>query len=256
MGSSWWAPEFGATGDDLPDRALVIVPTYNERFNIARLIPAILAQDPSIEILVVDDASPDGTGAIVDGIAANNPRVHVIHREGKLGLGTAYIAGFAWGLERKYDLIFEMDADFSHNPERLPEFLEAIKEADVVLGSRYQNGHVNVVNWPMSRLFLSYAANIYARAVTGLPIFDTTGGFKCFRRNVLESIDLNSVKSNGYAFQIEMSYRAWKRGFRLFEIPIIFIDRTEGESKMSKKIVREAVWMVWRLRWWSMTGRI
>ncbi|MEO8580322.1 MAG: polyprenol monophosphomannose synthase, partial [Gemmatimonadales bacterium] len=230
----------------MPDRALVIVPTYNERFNIARLIPAVLAQDPSIEILVVDDGSPDGTGAIVDGIAANNARVHVIHREGKLGLGTAYIAGFAWALERKYDLVFEMDADFSHNPERLPEFLEAIKEADVVLGSRYQDGHVNVVNWPMSRLFLSYAANIYARAVTGLPIFDATGGFKCFRRNVLESIDLKSIKSNGYAFQIEMSYRAWKRGFHLFEIPIIFVDRTEGESKMSKKIVREAVWMVWR----------
>jgi dolichol-phosphate mannosyltransferase len=244
------------TGDDLPDRALVIVPTYNERFNIARLIPAILAQDPSLEILVVDDGSPDGTGAIVDGIATNNPRVHVIHREGKLGLGTAYIAGFQWALERKYDLVFEMDADFSHNPERLPEFLEAIRESDVVLGSRYQDGHVNVVNWPMSRLFLSYGANIYARFVTGLPIFDTTGGFKCFRRNVLESIDLNSVKSNGYAFQIEMSYRAWKRGFRLLEIPIIFVDRTEGVSKMSKKIVREAVWMVWRLRWWSLTGRI
>jgi dolichol-phosphate mannosyltransferase len=240
----------------LPDRALVIVPTYNERFNIARLIPAILAQDPSLEILVVDDASPDGTGAIVDGIATNNPRVNVIHREGKLGLGTAYIAGFQWALERKYDLVFEMDADFSHNPERLPEFLEAIRESDVVLGSRYQDGHVNVVNWPMSRLFLSYGANIYARFVTGLPIFDTTGGFKCFRRNVLESIDLNSVKSNGYAFQIEMSYRAWKRGFRLFEIPIIFVDRTEGVSKMSKKIVREAIWMVWRLRWWSLTGRI
>jgi len=240
----------------LPDRALVIVPTYNERFNIARLIPAILAQDPSLEILVVDDASPDGTGAIVDGIATNNPRVHVIHREGKLGLGTAYIAGFQWALERKYDLVFEMDADFSHNPERLPEFLEAIRESDVVLGSRYQDGHVNVVNWPMSRLFLSYAANIYARFVTGLPIFDTTGGFKCFRRNVLESIDLNSVKSNGYAFQIEVSYRAWKRGFRLLEIPIIFVDRTEGVSKMSKKIVREAIWMVWRLRWWSLTGRI
>jgi dolichol-phosphate mannosyltransferase len=240
----------------LPDRALVIVPTYNERFNIARLIPAILAQDPSLEILVVDDASPDGTGAIVDGIATNNPRVNVIHREGKLGLGTAYIAGFRWALERKYDLVFEMDADFSHNPERLPEFLEAIRESDVVLGSRYQDGHVNVVNWPMSRLFLSYAANIYARFVTGLPIFDTTGGFKCFRRNVLESIDLNAVKSNGYAFQIEMSYRAWKRGFRLFEIPIIFVDRTEGVSKMSKKIVREAIWMVWRLRWWSLTGRI
>jgi len=240
----------------LPDRALVIVPTYNERFNIARLIPAVLAQDPSLEMLVVDDGSPDGTGGIVDAIAANNERVHVIHREGKLGLGTAYLAGFRWALDRKYDLVFEMDADFSHNPERLPEFLEAIKEADLVLGSRYQNGHVNVVNWPMSRLFLSYAANIYARGVTGLPIFDATGGFKCFRRNVLESIDLSSVKSNGYAFQIEMSFRAWKRGYRLVEIPIIFVDRTEGVSKMSKKIVREAIWMVWRLRWWSLTGRI
>jgi len=240
----------------LPDRALVIVPTYNERFNIARLIPAVLAQDPSIEMLVVDDGSPDGTGGVVDAIAANNDRVHVVHREGKLGLGTAYIAGFRWALERKYDLVFEMDADFSHNPEMIPEFLQAIKEADVVLGSRYQGGRVNVVNWPMSRLFLSYAANIYARGVTGLPVSDTTGGFKCFRRNVLESIDLNSVKSNGYAFQIEMSFRVWKRGFRLFEIPIIFVDRTEGVSKMSKKIVREAIWMVWRLRWWSITGRI
>ena len=243
-------------GDALPDRALVIVPTYNERFNIARLIPAVLAQDPGLEMLVVDDASPDGTGAVVDAIAANNNRVHILHREGKLGLGTAYIAGFRWALERKYDLVFEMDADFSHNPERLPEFLETVKEADLVLGSRYQGGRVNVVNWPMSRLFLSYSANIYARGVTGLPIADATGGFKCFRRNVLESIDLNSVKSNGYAFQIEMSYRAWKRGFRLVEIPIIFFDRTEGVSKMSKKIVREAIWMVWRLRWWSLIGRI
>jgi len=240
----------------LPDRALVIVPTYNEKFNIARLIPSILAQDASLDVLVVDDGSPDGTGAIVDGIAANNPRVHIIHRASKLGLGTAYLAGFRWALERKYDLVFEMDADFSHNPERLPEFLEAIKEADLVLGSRYQNGHVNVVNWPMSRLFLSYCANIYARGITGLPVFDATGGFKCFRRNVLESIDLSSVKSNGYAFQIEMSYRVWKRGFRLVEIPIIFVDRTEGVSKMSKRIMREAIWMVWRLRWWSLTGRI
>lgn len=240
----------------MADRNLVIVPTYNERFNIARLIPAVLAQHPSLEVLVVDDGSPDGTGAIVDTIAALDPRVHVIHRAGKLGLGTAYLTGFRWALERKYDLVFEMDADFSHNPERIPEFLEAIGEADLVLGSRYQNGHVNVVNWPMSRLFLSYAANVYARAITGLPIFDTTGGFKCFRRNVLESIDLSSVKSNGYAFQIEMSFRAWKSGFRLLEIPIVFVDRTEGESKMSKRIVREAVWMVWRLRWWSLTGRI
>jgi dolichol-phosphate mannosyltransferase len=249
-------PVLGAIGDALPERVLVIVPTYNEKFNIARLIPSILAQDTSLEVLVVDDGSPDGTGAIVDAIAANNPRVHIIHRASKLGLGTAYIAGFRWALERKYDLVFEMDADFSHNPELLPEFLAQIKEADLVLGSRYQDGHVNVVNWPMSRLFLSYAANVYARAITGLPIFDTTGGFKCFRRNVLESIDLNSVKSNGYAFQIEMSYRVWKRGFRLVEIPIIFVDRTEGVSKMSKRIVREAVWMVWRLRWWSLTGRI
>jgi dolichol-phosphate mannosyltransferase len=247
---------FGENGESLPDRALVIVPTYNERFNIARLIPAILAQDASLEVLVVDDGSPDGTGAIVDAIAANNPRVYILHRESKLGLGTAYLAGFRWALERKYDLVFEMDADFSHNPERLPEFLEAIKDADLVLGSRYQDGHVNVVNWPMSRLFLSYSANIYARAITGLPIFDTTGGFKCFRRNVLESIDLSSVKSNGYAFQIEMSYRVWKRGFRLVEIPIIFVDRAEGVSKMSKRIMREAIWMVWRLRWWSITGRI
>jgi dolichol-phosphate mannosyltransferase len=240
----------------LPDRALVIVPTYNERFNIARLIPAVLAQDPSLEILVVDDASPDGTGGVVDGIAANNNRVHILHRAGKLGLGTAYIAGFRWALERKYDVIFEMDADFSHSPERLPDFLVAIKETDLVVGSRYQGGRVNVVNWPMSRLFLSYAANIYARGITGLPIFDTTAGFRCFRRNVLESIDLSSVKSNGYAFQIEMSYRVWKRGFRIEEIPIIFVDRTEGVSKMSKRIVREAIWMVWRLRWWSLTGRI
>ncbi len=240
----------------MASRALVIVPTYNERFNIERLIPAILVQDSSLEVLVVDDGSPDGTGAIVDEIAQANPRVHVIHRSGKLGLGTAYIAGFRWALERKYDLIFEMDADFSHNPETLPEFLSMANEADLVIGSRYQNGRVNVVNWPMSRLLLSYAANLYARAITGLPIADTTAGFKCFRRNVLESIDLSAVKSNGYAFQIEMHFRVWKRGFRLVEIPIIFVDRTEGVSKMSKKIVREAIWMVWRLRWWSIIGRI
>lgn len=240
----------------MASRALVIVPTYNERANIERLIPAVLAQDKSLELLVVDDASPDGTGTVVDAIASTNPRVHVLHRAGKLGLGTAYIAGFRWALERKYDLVFEMDADFSHNPETLPEFLNSVREADLVIGSRYQNGRVNVVNWPMSRLLLSYSANLYARGVTGLPIADTTAGFKCFRRNVLESIDLSAVKSNGYAFQIEMHFRAWKRGFRLVEIPIIFVDRTEGVSKMSKKIVREAIWMVWRLRWWSIIGRI
>ena len=240
----------------MPERALIIIPTFNERGNISRIIDAVLAEDPSLDVLVVDDGSPDGTGQVADSIAAENPRVHALHRSGKLGLGTAYIAGFRWALQRDYELIFEMDADFSHNPDRLPKFLEAIKSADVVLGSRYQDGHVNVVNWPMSRLFLSYAANIYARAVTGLPVFDATGGFKCFRRKVLETIDLNAIRSNGYAFQIEMTFRAWKAGFRIVEIPIVFVDRTSGESKMSKRIVREAIWMVWRLRWAAMTGRL
>ena len=240
----------------MPERALVIIPTYNERGNVTRIIDAVLAQDPSLDVLIVDDASPDGTGDIADQIAASNSRVHAIHREGKLGLGTAYIAGFRWALERDYALICEMDADFSHNPDRLPVFLEKIKTADLVIGSRYQDGRVNVVNWPMSRLFLSYAANIYARAVTGLPIFDTTAGYKCFRRKVLESIDLGAIHSNGYAFQIEMHFRAWKGGFRIVETPIVFVDRTAGESKMSKRIVREAIWMVWRLRWSAMTGKI
>jgi len=240
----------------LPDRALVIIPTFNERANVARIIEAVLAQDASLDVLIVDDGSPDGTGKVADSIADGNSRVHALHRAGKLGLGTAYIEGFKWALARDYAFIFEMDADFSHNPDRLPKFLEKIQDADLVLGSRYQDGHVNVVNWPMSRLFLSYSANIYARAVTGLPVFDATGGFKCFRKRVLEVINLNSVHSNGYAFQIEMTFRAWKAGFRIVEIPIVFVDRTAGESKMSKRIVREAVWMVWRLRWAALLGRI
>jgi dolichol-phosphate mannosyltransferase len=238
-------------------KALVIVPTYNERENIERLIGEILAQDPRLEVLVVDDNSPDGTGAIVDDIAARDARVHALHRERKLGLGTAYLAGFRWALsEERFAFVFEMDADFSHDPGHLPTFLEAIETTDVVLGSRYRFGKVTVVNWPISRLILSYAANVYARAVTGLDLYDSTGGFKCFRREVLAAIDLDAVKSNGYAFQIEMSFRAWKRGFRIAEIPIVFTDRTEGESKMSGRIVREAVWMVWRLRWWAITGRV
>jgi dolichol-phosphate mannosyltransferase len=240
----------------LSDRTLVIIPTYNERDNITRIIPAVLAQHPSIDVLIVDDGSPDGTGEIADGIAETNPRVHAIHRAGKLGLGTAYVAGFRWALERDFQFIFEMDADFSHSPEAIPAFLDAIQDADLVLGSRYQNGQVNVVNWPMSRLFLSYSANIYARRVTGLEVHDATGGFKCFRRRVLESINLGDVRSNGYAFQIEMTFRAWKKGFRIVEIPIVFVDRTKGASKMSKRIVREAVWMVWRLRWWGIRGRV
>lgn len=237
-------------------RGLVIVPTYNERENVARIIEAVLTQDPCLSVLIVDDGSPDGTGGIVDEIAGTNDRVHVLHRAKKMGLGTAYLAGFKWALSHDYAFIFEMDADFSHDPGHLPEFLRAIQNADIVLGSRYRDGKVTVVNWPISRLILSYAANIYARTVTGLQLYDATGGFKCFRRAVLESIDLDDVRSNGYAFQIEVSFRAWKKGFRIAEIPIVFTDRTEGESKMSKRIVREAIWMVWRLRWWSITGRV
>ncbi|HEX8318057.1 MAG TPA: polyprenol monophosphomannose synthase [Longimicrobium sp.] len=237
-------------------RALVIIPTFNESENLPRLVPSVLSRDERLEILVVDDNSPDGTGRLAEEIAAAEPRVHVIHRAGKLGLGTAYIAGFKWGIERKYDILFEMDADFSHDPAHLPQFLEAVQDYDLVLGSRYLHGRVTVVNWPMGRLLLSYFANSYARWVTGLPIADATGGFKCFRRQVLESIELDRVESNGYAFQIEMSFRAWKKGFRLGEIPIMFVDRDLGESKMSKKIVREAVWRVWRLRFLAATGRL
>lgn len=233
----------------------MIVPTYNESENVTRIVPLILAQDPRLEVLVVDDNSPDGTGALADQLAAADARVHVLHRPGKQGLGRAYLAGFQWALARDYAYIFEMDADFSHDPGHLPEFLAAVQHADVVLGSRYRDGKVTVVNWPMTRLILSYGANIYARAVTGLRLGDATGGFKCFRRGVLLAIPLDQVRSNGYAFQIEMSFRAWKRDFRIAEIPIVFHDRTEGESKMSKGIVREAIWMVWRLRWWSLIGR-
>lgn len=238
------------------ERALVIVPTYNERENIERLIATVLAQDASLDILVVDDGSPDGTGEIADRIAEQNPRVHAVHRPRKLGLGTAYLTGFRWALERDYAYMFEMDADFSHDPAHLPQFLNAIQDCDLVLGSRYRNGRVTVVNWPMTRLLLSYFANIYARVVTGLELGDATGGFKCFRRSVLEAIPLDEVRSNGYAFQIEMSFRAVRKDFRITEIPIVFVDRTDGVSKMSKHIVREAIWMVWRLRWWALTGKL
>jgi len=236
-------------------RALIIFPTYNEKENIERIIDAALNQDSRLEALVVDDSSPDGTGEIADRLSAQNDRVHVLHREQKEGLGRAYIAGFRWGIEHSYDYIFEMDADFSHGPEYLPDFLKTIEDNDLVLGSRYISG-VNVINWPMSRLLLSYFANMYARIVTGLPVRDGTGGFKCFRREVLEAINLDAVKSNGYIFQIEMSMRAWRKGFRIKEIPIVFTDRQMGASKMSKKIVREAIWKVWYLRLMSMLGRL
>ncbi len=236
-------------------KALVIIPTYNERENIEAMVPAVLEKDPSLDILIVDDNSPDGTGRIADSMSQADQRIFVLHRQSKSGLGTAYISGFKFALEKKYDLVFEMDCDFSHDPKYIPDFLRAAQEADLVLGSRYISG-VNVVNWPISRLLLSYYANVYSRIVTGLPVRDATGGFKCFRRQVLESIDLDRVKSNGYSFQIEMSFRAWKKGFKIKEIPIVFEDRKVGQSKMSKSIVREAIWMVWRLRIWSLLGKL
>ena len=234
-------------------KSLVIIPTYNELENIPNLIPKILQKDEGIEVLIVDDNSPDGTAAFVEDESKLNSRVHLIKRNAKLGLGTAYIEGFKYALMNGYDFIFEMDADFSHNPKELINFLREIESADLVLGSRYKNG-VNVINWPMRRLLLSVFANLYTRIITGLPVRDATGGFKCFRREVLEAIDLDNVKSNGYAFQIEMTYKAWKKGFRIKEISIIFIDRVKGTSKMSKKIVREAVTMVWKLRIRSLFG--
>jgi len=228
-------------------KGLVVIPTYNEHDNVGEIVPRILETDPRFEVLVVDDASPDGTGELADRLAAANPRVHVLHRPGKLGLGSAYRAGFRFALERNYDLVFEMDADFSHDPASLPEFLRAIEDADLVVGSRYLNG-VTVVNWPIGRLLLSYAANRYTRLITGLPLCDSTAGFKCFRRSVLEAIDLDRVRSDGYSFQIEMSFKTWKKGFRVREIPILFSDRRVGISKMSRRIIIEAAFMVWRLR--------
>ena len=237
-------------------RGLVIIPTYNERENLPRLIPLVLQQDERLDVLIIDDGSPDGTGQVADEIAAASDRVHVMHRAGKLGLGTAYLAGFRWGLDRGYAWLLEMDADFSHDPGHLPQFLDALQRYDLVLGSRYLEGRVTVVNWPIARLLLSYFANTYARVVTGVPLWDATGGYKAFRREVLEAIDLDRVESEGYSFQIEMSLRSWKRGFRIGEIPIVFVDRTTGESKMSGNIIREAVWRVWKLRFLSLMGKL
>jgi dolichol-phosphate mannosyltransferase len=234
--------------------ALIIVPTYNERENIEALIQQIQALDNGrrLGVLVVDDNSPDGTGAFVEELAKIRDGVHVLHRPRKLGLGSAYIAGFKWALARpdvKY--VLEMDADFSHDPVAIAQFLKEIEHADVVLGSRYLNG-ITVVNWPLSRLILSVGANIYTKIITGMPINDATGGFKCFRRQVLENLPLDEIKSDGYSFQIEVNVLAWKKGFRIKEIPIVFTDRTAGTSKMSRRIVVEAVFLVWKLRFESM----
>jgi dolichol-phosphate mannosyltransferase len=237
-------------------RFLVIVPTYNERENLPRKVPLILKQDARLDVLVVDDASPDGTGRVADELASGDTRVHVLHRDAKDGLGRAYLAGFEWGLERGYELLFEMDADISHPPDALPRFLLAAQEHDVVIGSRYVHGRVNVLNWPMSRLFISVFGSWYARTITGMPVRDATGGFNCWHRKVLEAVGLDRVRSNGYAFQIELKYRAYRAGFSIVEIPILFTERDEGDSKMSKRIVREAVWRVWWLRIIDLFGRL
>ncbi len=229
------------------NRTLIVMPTYNERENLPQIVPEVLSKDPGIHVLIVDDNSPDGTGQVADELAVREERIHVMHRPGKLGLGTAYIAGFKWALERDYEFIFEMDSDFSHNPDHIPEFLAAAKDYDLVLGSRYLKG-VTVVNWPMSRLLLSYFANKYSRIITGLPFTDTTGGFKCYRKKVLQTIELDRITSEGYSFQIETTFRAWRKGFEIGEIKIVFTDRAEGTSKMSGRIIREAVWKVWWLR--------
>ena len=241
----------------MPEKSLVIIPTYNELTNVQKLVPDILSryEKLDLDVLIVDDNSPDGTSKFVKEFMKTNSRVKLITRKAKMGLGTAYIEGFKFALKNQYDFIFEMDADFSHDPKEIRNFLKAIKNCDLVLGSRYKKG-VNVVNWPIKRLLLSYFANGYTRYITGLKVCDATGGFKCFRKEILQAINLDKVKSNGYAFQIEMTYKAWKKGFNLCEIPIIFIDRTEGHSKMSKKIVLEAVFMVWKLRIRSIFGRL
>ena len=237
-------------------RFLVVIPTFNEADNLPRIVPLVLNQDPRIDVLVVDDDSPDGTGDLADDLADELDRVHVLHRSGKQGLGRAYLEAFRWGLDRDYTLFFEMDADFSHEPDALPEFIEKAKEFDVVLGSRYVDGRVTVINWPMSRLLISYFGSRYARIVTGLPVRDATGGFNCWRHEVLEALDFDRIESNGYTFQIELKLRAWRRGFSMIEIPIIFAERDSGESKMSKKIVREAIWKVWKLRFLDLFGRL
>ena len=242
----------------MKDRALVIIPTYNEAGNIRRMIDTLIGLKEQLDILVVDDGSPDGTAQIVSDLRVIYPgRIHLIERAGKQGLGTAYIAGFKYGLEQGYEYLCEMDADFSHDPNDIPRLIKEVRSesADLAIGSRYCNG-ISIINWPLSRLILSYGANIYARSITGLPIFDTTAGFKCIHRSVIENISLDNIRSNGYAFQIELHFRAWKAGFKLKEVSIIFREREEGVSKMSKKIVREAMWRVWALKVRSIFGAL
>lgn len=232
----------------MSERTLVVVPTYNERENLPKLIQLLLSQNANLEILVVDDSSPDGTGAWVSETAEHEPRLHLLSRAAKNGLGRAYLAGFQWAIDRDYDLVVQMDADFSHNPDDVPKLLDGIKKSgsDLAIGSRYVGG-IRVINWPLKRLVLSVGASYYVKWITGLPIWDPTGGFKCWRLRTLEAIDLATVKSNGYGFQIEMTHRVWRQGLSIVEVPIIFADRIEGTSKMSRRIVLEALFMVWGL---------
>lgn len=236
-------------------KALVIIPTYNEAQNAEKIITEVLEQSEIVEVLIVDDNSPDGTADIVKRMMASNSRIHLLERGSKLGLGTAYVAGFKYAIERKFDFVFEMDADFSHNPKEIPIMLSKMDGCDVLIGSRYIKG-VNVVNWPMKRLILSYSANIYTRIITGMPVHDATAGFKCYKRKVLETINLDSLRSNGYAFQIETNFLAWRKGFKLMEMPIVFVDRRVGVSKMNKKIVYEAAFMVWKLKAMSLLNKL
>jgi dolichol-phosphate mannosyltransferase len=236
-------------------KALLIIPTYNEIANIKNIITASLSQSPDLYILVIDDNSPDGTAKAVKEMMENEPHINLIERPKKMGLGSAYVQGFKYALNNDYDYVLEMDADFSHNPADIPRLLEAAKKYDVVIGSRYCQG-VNIINWPFRRLLISYFASKYVRIITGMPIKDPTSGFKCFRRRVLEAIDLNSILSDGYAFQIEMNFRAWVKGFTIYEIPIVFTERRDGVSKMSRQIVWEAAWMVWRLQIMKLLGKI
>lgn len=234
-------------------KALIIIPTYNEASNIVRMIDRLMDLKYPVDVLVVDDGSPDGTAEKVKEKQNEYPeRIHLLERESKQGLGTAYVEGFEFALSHSYEYVLEMDADFSHRPEDAQKLILAVEndECDVAIGSRYCKG-ISIINWPLSRLILSYCANIYARTITGLPIFDTTAGFKCLRRSVIEAIPLKRIKSNGYAFQIELHFRAWKAGFRLKEVSIVFKERQEGVSKMSKAIVREAIWRVWALKFRS-----
>jgi dolichol-phosphate mannosyltransferase len=228
------------------NETLIVVPTYNERENLPSLAQRLLSLPVPVDMLVVDDNSPDGTGKIADELAAKYPNIHVLHRSEKNGLGRAYIAGFKWALEQGYEFIFEMDGDFSHNPDDIPRFIEAAQSADLVLGSRYVNG-IRIINWPLRRLMLSKSAANYVAIITGMPFTDPTGGYKCFRRRALEAINLDEIRSNGYSFQIEMTHKVWRQGMKVVEVPIIFTDRFVGQSKMTGNIVREALLMVWRL---------